>query len=273
MFAQVELQKKKHSKLDRQLRLRDDRRLELDLLEEDYHRKRREINRRYNELLNAEEQCREESLLLLTGNDAASGGRPVEAPAAAAASQDHQVLLSEGPLRGVAGSHVHPDANGSLHVSICPDEPRHDDLISQHEEATAMETDQGHVECDADEVVPDSEDEHEGSPQEEFGRLHACQADSEQPGRLQSSLAAPIADGRKDRDEQGSGQSGTMVGPEREAVNVSEPGMQDGMNAAEPKHKESVKGRLGDTFYMHREPRSASEASESLDALHASFMP
>lgn len=276
--AQVELQKQNHIKLDAQLRLRYERQRQLDHLEEEYHRKRSEINRRYNELLHAAEQNKEPALMLLASKDAAFGGHigtiqfnamepgvPNGTPAAAAASHDHQVLLSNGPLRGAAKSDAHADANGS------PDQPRHDGSTSHHEEATAMETEQGHAECDAGEVVPDSEDEE--SPQEKFDQLHACDLKSAQPERLQSNSAASIADGRGDRNVQDSGQSGTMEGPEGKAVSASEPEVQFGMSTgAEAKQKERVKGRLGDTFYMHREPRSAPEASGFLDVLHASIM-
>ena len=287
-FAQVESQKQKQIKLDAQLHLRDERQRELDHLEEEYHRKRSEINRRYNELLNTLEQNKQPALMLLEGNGAASRGEsdtkqvhateaavPMRTPAAAAASHDHLALLRNGPLRSAAASHAHTDPNGSQRVSTSPDQSMNDGVIRQHKEATATETDQGHAEIVADEVVIDSEDEHEDSPQEDLGQLHARRSDSAQPDRLQSS---PIADGRNDRDEQGSGQLGTMHGPEAEAASGSEPEMQDGMSAgAVAKQKERVKGRVGDTFYVHREPRSAPEASESSGwaacHLHASFMP
>ena len=281
-IKQVHLQNKKQERLNEQLRLRDEERRELDELEEEHQRKKHEVRRRYKELLDAIERKDQPALPLLLPAPvpsqaisspqqlhAAKHGAPAATPAAAAAAnQDHQVLLSNGSLTDAAPG-AKSAADGSPNASEERDQATSDDMASPsiHQDETRAsvdasggDTDEEDAELPLDSIVPDSEDEAARSGASD--QLHARRYDSQQAAQPQSRLAAASHRDTAEDEPQASGQAGSREGAEAE-VATSSGGQQSG----------PLKGRLGDTFYVFREPRSLPEASEILSLLQQWLFP
>ncbi|EIE21358.1 hypothetical protein COCSUDRAFT_56577 [Coccomyxa subellipsoidea C-169] len=246
---------------ERKLRIRDEWQRALDELEAEnqrkkveleaeIQRKKLELNKRYTEQLALQDQPA--PTILLPGPSQANvspnaeRSMPAAPPAAAAAaSHDHQVLLSNGSLTGGAPG-AKTAADGSPYAGEAVDQPMSDDLAGpsgqQDNTGAAMDfSDGGAEDNDAepfpDSMFPDSEDEAEASD-----LLHATRDAPRQSVETWSRLADSSHSNTDEDEAQASGQAGSRERADAEAASGSGAVAQGKRRCAWPSH---LWGKLG----------------------------